>query len=165
MTDKESARPARGKSSPRPSAKAKAVDLLSRSDQSVRLLSTKLARKQYSEEEIQEAVQWLQEKHYIDDEAGCRRRFDYLYNSSSYSVKQICAKLMQKGYDSSLVQDCVPDDIYEREFQKAIKVLTGKFKGNASFQKMMQYLYQKGFSYDAARNAVEHFMAEFSVEQ
>ena len=61
-----------GKHRPKLSAKAKAVDLLSRSDQSVRRLTEKLTRKEYSEDEIKETIEWLQDKHYIDDEAACR---------------------------------------------------------------------------------------------
>lgn len=145
---------------PKPSAKAKAVELLSRSDQSVRRLSDKLARRQYSQEEIQETVDWLKEKHYIDDEAGCKRRFEYLLESSSYSVKQICVKLMQQGYPSDLVHSCVPEDIYEVEIDKATKVLRRKYKNPVPFQKMMQYLYSKGFCYDAARDAAEECKSE-----
>ena len=49
---------------PRPSCKAKAVDFLARSDQSIRRLTEKLQRKEYTEEEIQETIDWLQEKHF-----------------------------------------------------------------------------------------------------
>lgn len=152
------------KNRPKLSAKAKAVDLLSRSDQSVRRLTEKLTRKEYSEDEIKETIEWLQEKHYIDDEAGCKRRFDYLYESSSYSVKQICVKLMQKGYDSSLVRSCVPDDIYDRELEKAGKVVRSKFKPGADFRKMQQYMYGKGFDYSAARDAIEDYRQEWPEE-
>ncbi|WP_027405599.1 regulatory protein RecX [Anaerovibrio sp. RM50] len=157
--------PSRAQNRPKPSAKAKAVDLLSRSDQSVRRLTEKLARKDYSEEEIQETIEWLQEKHYVDDEAGCKRRFEYLYESSGYSVKQICAKLMQKGYDSSLVRSCVPDDIYDRELEKAGRVVRSKFKPGADFRKMQQYLYGKGFDYSAARDAIEDYRQEWPEEE
>ncbi|ORU01216.1 hypothetical protein D081_0035 [Anaerovibrio sp. JC8] len=148
----------------KPSAKAKAVDLLSRSDQSVRRLKEKLARKDYSEEEIQETVEWLQEKHFIDDEAGCQRRFEYLYESSSYSVKQICAKLMQKGYDSSLVRSCVPEEIYDRELAKASRVLRSKFRPGADMRKMQQYLYTRGYDFSAARDAIEAYRQEWPEE-
>lgn len=154
----------RGKNRPKPSAKAKAVDLLSRSDQSVRRLTEKLTRKEYSEDEIKETIEWLQDKHYIDDEAGCRRRFEYLYESSSYSVKQICAKLMQKGYDSSLVRSCVPDDIYTRELEKAGRVVRSRFKPGADFRKMQQYMYGKGFDYSAARDAIDDYRQEWPEE-
>lgn len=49
---------------PRPSCKAKAVDFLARSDQSIRRLTEKLQRKEYTDEEIQETIDWLQEKHF-----------------------------------------------------------------------------------------------------
>lgn len=152
------------KNVPKISAKAKAVEMLARSDQSVRRLKEKLTRKDYDQGEIQETIQWLQDKHYVDDEAGCQRRFAYLYESSSYSVKQICAKLMQKGYDSELVRSCVPEDIYDRELEKAGRVLQRKYKTPVEFPKMMQYLYSKGFNYEAARDAIEQYLSDMDNE-
>jgi regulatory protein len=154
-------RPSGAINRPKPSAKAKAVELLSRSDQSVRRLTEKLSRKDYSDEEIHDAIAWLQDKHYIDDEGGCRRRFEYLYESSTYSVKQICAKLLQKGYDGDLVRSCVPDDIYERELEKAGRVVRSKFKPGTDFRKMQQYMYGRGFDYSAARDAIEAYRQQW----
>lgn len=145
----------------KPSAKAKAVDLLSRSDQSINRLTEKLRRKDYSPEEIEDAIDWLKEKHYIDDQAGCRRRFQYMYEDSSASVKQICAKLVQQGYPADVVRSCVPDDNFQRELSKASKALRIKFKKQAEYKKMMQYLYTRGYEYDAARTAVESYIEEF----
>lgn len=55
----EAAEPKRQR--PRLSCKAKAVDFLARSDQSIRRLTEKLQRKEYTDEEIQETIDWLQE--------------------------------------------------------------------------------------------------------
>ena len=41
---------------PRPSCKAKAVDFLARSDQSIRRLTEKLQRKEYTDEEIRKLL-------------------------------------------------------------------------------------------------------------
>ena len=80
------------------SCKAKAVDLLARSDQSRKRLIEKLKRSKYSEEEIEETVAWLEEKRYLREEDCCERRFQYMYEDSSYSLRQICVKLMQQGF-------------------------------------------------------------------
>ena len=74
------------------SCKAKAVDLLARSDQSRKRLIEKLKRSKYSEEEIEETVAWLEEKRYLREEDCCERRFQYMYEDSSYSLRQICVK-------------------------------------------------------------------------
>ncbi|MGM9540495.1 regulatory protein RecX [Anaerovibrio sp.] len=157
-------RPSKPSAGAQPSCRAKAVELLARSDQSIRRLSEKLFRKGYSEEEVTETVDWLQSKRFIQEEDGCRRRFDFLYNDSSYSVRQIVAKLQQQGYDRDMIRGCIPDDTGEREYASAIKVLRRRFKVGAEPGKMFQHLCMKGFAYDTAQNAVEDLRLEWDED-
>lgn len=149
---------------PKPSCKAKAMDLLARSDQSIRKLTEKLRRKEYSEEEIEETIAWLEAKHFLQEEAGCQRRFSYLYEDSTNSVRQIVVKLQQQGYEREMIRACIPDDIASRDYKKAMKVLKMRFKPQADARKMYQHLYMKGFDYDAARNAVEDIQLQWEAE-
>ena len=66
-------------------------------------------------------------------------------------------KLMQRGFGSSLVKDCIPADTFAREKAAALRVLALKFKPAADRQKMMANLYSKGFDSSAIRAAVEEF--------
>ncbi len=150
---------------PRPSCKAKAVDFLSRSDQSIRRLSDKLKQKEYTEEEIEETIGWLQDKHFLQEEEGCRRRFENLYHASSYSLRQIVAKLQQKGYEREMIEDCVPEDTDGREYEVAYKVASRKFKPGADKGKIYQHLCMKGFGYDIARNVVEDLLLEWEESE
>lgn len=134
-----------------------AVDLLARQEQSSNKLREKLRRKGYGDEEIEAALLRLEEKHYLNDGDACARQFRFLYEESRSSVKQICVKLMQRGFDSSLVRDCVPQDTYEREVQAALRCLAVRFKPSADRAKMMASLYRKGFEGSAIRDAVEEF--------
>lgn len=149
---------------PRSSCKAKAVDFLARSDQSIRRLTEKLQRKEYTDEEIQETIDWLQEKHFLREEDGCQRRFEHMYQNTIYSLRQIVVKLRQQGYDKDLVQSFVPDDTTEREYKAAYKVISRKFKPGADKQKIYQHLCMKGFDYDVARNAVEDLLYTWEKE-
>ena len=106
MSKERSAAKSSGSREGQPSCKAKAVEFLARSDQSIRRLSDKLSRKGYGEDEIEETIQWLQSKRFIQEEEGCRRRFEFLYHDSSYSVRQIVAKLQQQGYDRDMIREC-----------------------------------------------------------
>ena len=135
----------------------KAVDLLARAEHSTAHLARKLAQRGYEEEEIKEALATLTERGYLDDEEACRHQFAFLYEESRQSVRQICAKLMQRGFESSLVRECVPRDIYEREKKAAMRCLSLKFRPSAEEQKMMQHLYRKGFDSSAIRAVVEEF--------
>ena len=134
-----------------------AVDLLARQEQSSNKLREKLRRKGYEEDEIEAALRRLEEKGYLNDPDACDRQFRFLYEESRSSVKQICAKLMQRGFDSGLVRDCIPVDTYERELRAALRCLSIKFKPGADPQKMMANLYSKGFDSAVIRNAVERF--------
>ena len=93
------------KTKPKMSCKAKAVDLLSRSDQSKGKLIQKLRRAKYEQEEIEEVIEWLEEKHYINEEACCQRRFENMYEMNNCSVKQICVKLLQQGFQRDMIDE------------------------------------------------------------
>ena len=128
------------------------------------LMQVMLADDDVTDEEIQETIDWLQEKHFLREEDGCQRRFEHMYQNTVYSLRQIVVKLRQQGYDKDLVQSFVPDDTTEREYKAAYKVISRKFKPGADKQKIYQHLCMKGFDYDVARNAVEDLLYTWEKE-
>ena len=157
MSDTSDAPKKRGRKSQTKTALVTAVDYLARQAHSEQKLREKLARKGFHEEEIDAAIARLIERGYLDDSALCAEQFMYLYNESRNSVRQICAKLTQRGFDHDLVRSVVPEDTYERETATAERVLAMKFKPTDKYQKMMANLYQKGFSVDVSHAAVQNF--------
>ena len=151
------AEPTRRPCKPKKTALMTAVDLLARQEHSEKKLREKLLRKGYADDEVQQAIGRLVEKHYLNDADACARQFEFLYHESRSSVRQICVKLMQRGFGSSLVKDCIPADTFAREKAAALRVLALKFKPAADRQKMMANLYSKGFDSSAIRAAVEEF--------
>lgn len=145
---------------PTKTALVTAVDILARQEYSEQKLREKLQRKGYEEEEIDAAIRRLVEKHYLDDAAACQRQFDFLYQESRKSVRQICLKLQQRGFERSLIRDCVPQDTYEREKEAAMRVLSLKFKPSADRQKMLASLYRSGFDSSALQAAVTEYTAD-----
>ncbi len=140
-----------------------AVDLLARQEYSENRLYEKLMDKGYEEEEVAAAIARLQEKHYLNDEESCPRRFHYLYTDSSYSVRQICEKLKQKGYPSALVKSCIPEDreeVSEREYEKALRVLESKYKRSQDKQKLLAALFRRGYQSSAIYRAVNEFLSD-----
>lgn len=136
-----------------------AVDLLARQEQSSKKIREKLKRKGYGDEETEAAIQRLEEKRYLNDGEACARQFRFLYTESRNSVKQICVKLMQRGFERSMITDCVPRDTYQRELTAALRCLSVKFKPSSDGRKMMANLCGKGFEVEVARAAVEQFAA------
>ena len=128
----------------------KATDLLARQDQSEKILRQKLARK-YDGAEVDDAINKLKKYNYLNDEETCAKLFESLYNEEKLSVKQICVKLIQRGYDSNFVKNLIPAETYEHEYNAALKIATKKFAGknpadDLKFkQKIWQHLAAKGF--------------------
>lgn len=135
----------------------KAAELLARQEQSSKTLKRKLLAKKYSESETDAAISTLQERNYLNDEESCRRQFEILYSEEKLSVRQICQKLIQRGFDSEFVKNLIPVDFEERDKKIAEKILEKKFRAinfdemNAqeifkAKNKIYQHLTAKGFN-------------------
>ncbi|MGP1367584.1 MAG: regulatory protein RecX [Schwartzia sp. (in: firmicutes)] len=145
---------------PNPPALHKAVELLARQEHSTAKLREKLLRRGYPAEEIEAALARLTEKQYLDDDAACRREFQYFYEESAMSVRQICQKLHQRGFSSALVTACVPEDTAAREERAAQTSLSQKFRTATPREKMKAFLYRRGFSYTICERTTEIFLAK-----
>ena len=135
----------------------KATELLARQEQSSQKLKQKLLAKKYSPAEVEGAIETLTERNYLNDEETCRRQFEYLYAEEKLSVRQICAKLFQRGFDKDFVKNLIPDNFEQREFKIAEKIFEKKFAeinfdnldAKEKFKlknKIYQHLSGKGFS-------------------
>lgn len=127
-----------------------ATELLARQDNSEKVLRQKLIARKYEEAEVDTALEKLKKYNYLDDEETCARLFKNLYGEERLSVKQICVKLIQRGYDSDFVKNLIPAETYEHEYNAALKIATKKFGGKATAdikfkQKIWQHLAAKGF--------------------
>lgn len=141
-----------------------AADLLARQEHSSRKLKEKLIRRGYTEEETDTAIDKLKAAHYLNDDDACHRAFEYFYNEKRLSVRQICQKLMQRGFEREMIEANIPEDTAEREAETAKKVLRLKFHKAVPWEKQQQYLYTRGFDGSARREAIESFMEEMNDE-
>lgn len=135
----------------------KAADLLARQEQSSKTLRRKLLTKKYSESEVDAAISTLQERNYLNDEEACTRQFENFYSEEKLSVRQICQKLIQRGFDLEFVKNLIPVDSDERDKKIVEKILAKKFR-TINFDEMTtqeifkaknkiyQHLMSKGFS-------------------
>ena len=113
----------------------KATELLARQEQSSNRLRQKLLARKYDAEEIDAAITALTERNYLNDAESCRRQFEYLYAEEKLSVRQICSKLIQRGFGSAFVKSLIPADSDEhdlkaarRAFEKNFRTLNRKIK-------------------------------------
>ena len=139
---------------PKPTALGKAIELLARQEQSSKTLRRKLLERGYDEAEV--------DKKYLDDADACASQFENLYEAETLSVRQIYAKLIQRGFDADTIENLIPADTYERELRAASKALEKKFSGqniDAKVKlKIRQHLALKGFSSEIISAAVEKFL-------
>ena len=145
----------------------KAADLLARQEQSSKILRRKLLTKKYSESEVDAAISTLQERNYLNDEESCTRQFEDLYSIEKLSVRQICQKLVQRGFDSEFVQNLIPADSDEHDKKIAKKFFAKKFQAInfdemtaqeifKAKNKIYQHLLAKGFSSEIISAVFEH---------
>lgn len=134
-----------------------ASDLLSRQDQSEFRLKQKLLMKNYPADEVEDTISKLKQHNYLNDERACNNQFELMFKSKRYSVRQIQFKLMQLGFDDSLIQSCTPDDFSTHDFEVAIKFLQSKFKTLTDDKKMWSYLNTKGFDHSTIFNSINNF--------
>lgn len=141
----------------------KATDLLARQEQSEKILRQKLLARQYDGAEIDDAINKLKKYNYLNDEETCTRLFKILYSEEKFSVKQICLKLQQRGYDSTSIQSLIPAETYEHEFNAALKIAQKKFGDKISAdikfkKKIWQHLAAKGFESEIISAVIEEIL-------
>ena len=145
----------------------KATELLARSEQSSKNLRQKLLARKYEENEVENAIKKLEKYKYLDDDELCTRQFENLYSEEKLSIRQICVKLVQKGFDSEFVKNLIPDDVDERELRVAEKILEKKYRRQKFDDekeiykikaKLWNYLATKGFNAEIISKTVENFL-------
>ncbi|MBB5335908.1 regulatory protein RecX [Pectinatus brassicae] len=142
------------------SALEKAVDYLSIRDYSVKQLRDKLYRCSYDEQEINEALEKLKARHYLDDAQLCARQAQVYLREERYSIKALQFKLLAKGFSSEIVNNCLTADFTEYEKRAVIKILPSRLRKTTDREKNMQYLYRKGFSVASIRYGIDKLLKE-----
>ena len=141
------------------SALAKATDLLANQEQSSAVLRRKLLARKYDAAEVDTALAKLKQYNYLDDEETCRRQFEIFYAEGKLGVRQIVAKLIQRGFDKDFIEQLIPDDADEHDLKTAVRVLEKKFSRDAfDRNKAWQFLATRGFDGEIISLAVENFL-------
>ena len=107
-----------------------AVDLLAIRPYSTQQLIPKLKRKEYAPEEIQEAINRLTARHYLDDTDLCQRQYQAYINEKHRSIKAIKYKLMEKGFSQSDIQNAQEEtdiDEIDYEYTVCLRLLNSRY--------------------------------------
>jgi len=140
----------------------KAVDYLSRRDHSRKELMTKLLRHDFEKEDINNVLDLLQEKNYINEEEYLRVAVRS-YGNRNYSPRKILEKLRTNGIN---VEQSEIQSIFEREgidSNEAIDSNVRKIFRSLSHKEISDYeidtkvtsrLFAKGFQIDEIRKSI-----------
>ena len=140
-------------------AKLKALRLLTDMDRTEEQLRTKLKQKEYPEEVVEQAIDYVKSFGYIDDLNYAKRFVES--RKTSKSRKEIYAALMQKGLNKVYVEEALSTCYaYEDELQTIRGLLIKKHfspENSSEEQKMklIAYLVRKGFAYESVRKVLE----------
>ena len=140
-------------------AKRKALSLLEHMDRTEAGLRQKLREKSYSEEVIDQALDYVKSFGYINDTSYAER---YILNKqTAKSRREIYMSLSQKGVSREDIE-CAMESCYEAESEtEAIRRLCEKKhfsaedSSDAEKQKMYGYLVRKGFRSEDVRRILK----------
>ena len=142
-------------------AKLRAMNLLQKRDYTEYKLREKLREGMYTEDIIDETVEYLKSFHYIDDE---RYASDFIrYHIEDKSQNRIKQDLKQKGISTDIIESCLGDAYAEEDENPEIKQCRALLKKkhydpeNSTYedrQKIMAFLYRRGFQMDVIQQVL-----------
>lgn len=140
-------------------ARLKAMHLLNDMDRTEAQLRTKLKQGGYTEDIIEEAVNYVSSFGYINDEAYVRRFIES--RKDKKSKKEIYAALCQKGIEKKQIEAAMEECYGSEDSREAISRLLIKKKYSPDTatagekRQILGYLMRKGFSYDDIRQVIQ----------
>ncbi len=146
--------------------KLRAMNLLQKKDYTEKQLRDKLSEGLYSQELMDEAIDYVKSFKYIDDDRFAR---DYItYHMSMRSKNRIIQDLVQKGIKKDYLMPII-EEIYEEsgvnngedvELEQIRKLLEKKhYDKDMEFkekQKIMAFLMRRGYSMDKIKHAMDN---------
>ena len=126
-------------------------------------LAEKLRRKGAAEEALQEALTQLEEWNYLNDQRLCKRQVLLKVQEGRYGRLRIEQILRQKGFAGEDVAEAwaAQEDELPAEEERALRLLQKRFRaGGEEEQRLLRFLWQRGFSASVARRTVALYLAD-----
>lgn len=143
-------------------ARKKAMSLLQHKDRTEWELTDRLLRAGFSEEETEDAIEYVRSFHYIDDERYAVR-FVEIYHTSR-SIKRLCQDLYKRHVPQEYIDIALEQiswdesEALRKECSKLLRqknVLSYEELSYEDKQKIMAKLYRKGFNIEEIRKIIE----------
>lgn len=139
------------------------MTILERSDRTEAEMRKKLGEREYTPEEIEEAIRFLKEYRYIDDAAYTEKYIRVC--STKKSVRQIRCDLERRGVAKELILESLGENPVDEEEQvRRLLIKKGYKPGERmeadQYRKVMGALCRKGFSYEVIRRVTDRMCEE-----
>lgn len=143
--------------------KQRAFRLLGRRIHSTSELRRKLWNKDYEQKLIDEVIEDLQKKGYLDDKEFIRALVAEKSKAKKWSINKIQAELFKRGVASKLIDETLNNQPKDVDHESATKLAKKKYevlmKRNLEPKelrnKLSTYLFSKGFEYDLIKEVCD----------
>ncbi len=149
-------------------ARVIALNYVSYQARTVEEVRRKLREKGYENDIIDDAIEYLNEFGYLDDEAYARAYVRSKFSGSGYGPRRLSTDLTKRGVDRSVVDNVLSDafeddELKEAALQKGRKrwaALDRETDPRKRRKKVMDFLVRRGFDYALASEVVERLAGE-----
>lgn len=147
--------------------KKRALSLLARRMHSVSELRIKLLQKKYKKELIEEVLKGLTESKILDDQKFALLFAEEKSGGKSWGKVKIKAELIKKGINRDIINEVLTKISSEHDdFQTALELGRKKLRlisakkpdSRKASQKIMSYLYNKGFDFEICRQVAKELI-------
>jgi len=131
-----------------------ALKILSRKRLSTRQLREKMTAKQFGAEEIEQAVSYLTESHYLNDDELLSDYITFLVEKKKYGPERIAAYLAKKGFEKQKIRERISQLFDEEDLIENAITLIGKKlrntdpKDTKAREKTIRILSYNGYNWD-----------------
>lgn len=130
-----------------------AFSILSYGQNSKKQIYIKLMKKGYDEEDVIDAIEFCEEKGFINDKLFAESFIRDRTNLKNYGSMRIRYELISKGISKDIIEEVLNLD-FQDEFDRALNLAKKRIKQykdddkNAVYRKLGGFLYRRGYSYE-----------------
>lgn len=144
-------------------AKNKALNILSKADQSEKKIREKLSS-EFEEDTIDMVIEFLQKNKFIDDDLLAQKIVNTSVNLNKCGKNKIKQNLYNKGIAKESIEEAISDIDKDVEFENAMYLAKKRFERIKNedkrkiYQKISQHLAYKGFDYDIIKRVLNKLL-------
>ena len=109
----------------------------------------------YEDDYIDEAITYLKENEYINDERYIEKYIQNIIKLKRCSINEIKIDLLKRGIADDLIDKYIDEELEAFEEESA-KILAEKKIKTMEVEKIKRYLLNKGFSYSNVSKAIDN---------